>query len=253
MTIYAHSASLDFPVGVFPCLSLTERNRALEKRFDFGIYDCGINDLAKYGEYQDWSLWPPKPSLHGNWVWSAPDYPWDVLKEYPGNTRTPLQCLEDTDANMEYYRHYDSVLLTVQYLFGDALSLRVRLKKFLDRFGVACFGIGNTCKLTNIKKQREIGRVIVEVCGKYNNVTPHVFGCPTELLKYLIHHARFHFSVDTNKYFWGTSPDWPESHRSRNKAERTRFLCNYLAKVGLPVTPAPVPRPYHDIKEWFVH
>jgi hypothetical protein len=228
-TVYIDPASLDFPPDVFPILPIQRRNRTLEKRFDFGIYDAGINDLAKFGEYQDFSMWPPKPSLQDNWSWTAPDYPYDVLKNFKGNKRAPQQCLVDTDANMQKYQHYDSVLLTVQYLFGNPESLRERLLGFLKEFGVAVFGVGNTCKLRDKKKQYAIGRVLVKICEQYE-CQPHIFGCPSPLLDYLLAHAKFPFSIDSNKFFRR------HNRMCSGKVERSLFLREYLAERGLLMT-----------------
>lgn len=244
------------PAGLFPMKRLDERSFELEKMFDKGFYDAGVGDLATYGEYQDWSLWPPKPPLPPGWVWDIPDYPFDVVKDYPGNTRTPQKCLEDTDENLEYYRKYftgGNGIATVQFLFGNADSLQSRLKGFLDKYGVAVFGIGNCCKLWKAGDavQIRIGRAIVETCARYECM-PHIFGCPTRLLDYLVRNAKFPFSADFNKYSRGRLPGETKNHLSRNINERTYFLHKYLVQHNLldrriiadiaPVVPVPVKR-----------
>jgi len=228
-TVYVDPASIDFPPNIFPILSIQRRNLTLEKRFDFGIYDAGINKLATEGEYPDFSVWPPKPPLQKHWTWFIPDHPYDVLRNCEKNKRTPEQCLRDTDENIAKYMKYDDGIPVVQYLFGNAVSLRARLTDFLNQWHTAVFGLGNTCKLRDVKKQYEIGVVIVEFSNKYE-LEPHILGCPSHLLDYLLAHMKLPFSVDTNKFF--------RRHRrmASGKVERSLFLREYLEEHKLMVT-----------------
>ena len=50
--LFVDPASIDFPPDVFPMAPVTRRNKKWESKFEYGIYDCGINDLAKYGEHR---------------------------------------------------------------------------------------------------------------------------------------------------------------------------------------------------------
>ena len=222
---------VDIIPGVYPFIPMYRRNRKLEQVFLFGIYDAGINRLVRDGDYGDW--WEILPDIPLFWEQVIPDYPWDVVRHSPRNTRTPDRCLRDSDFLIEKYYGFPKLMPSLQYLFGDAVNLRQRLRNFHASYPRCLrYGIGNTCKLRNERKQKEIARVLLAEVRETDFI--HIFGCPTFLFRYLLQHASFSFSVDSNKFPWEEVMINGKKVRRRvnGKAGRRNALVNYLKKVG---------------------
>lgn len=223
--LYVDPASVEFPPHVYPFSPVYRRNKTLEKKFKFGIYDAGINMLAKKGSYEGW--WQVIDDLPAGWEQVIPDFPYDVLVNCKNNTRTPEQCLRESDEMIEKYHSLPQMIPSIQYIFGSAGSLRERLNNFFAVYPeVKRFGIGNTCKLTNNQKIKEIAIIMCNVIP--DDCFPHIFGCPTRLLRILNQDARFKFSIDTNKFFWGTYNGMRV--KASGKGQRTQFLIEFIKK-----------------------
>jgi hypothetical protein len=215
---YLDPASMIFPEGFFPILGVFRRDHTLERDFVRGIYDSAIN--KKQGEY----TWMPPKHIPPAWEFTIKDVPCNPLINA---TLNPVKCLEQTDAYLEQYAGLPQSLPVVQFLFGDARSLESRLKVFKDRWGFIRYGIGNLKGLKHKAKVHAIGDVILRLCLPPDR--PHIFGCPTELLRYLLKHGKrdgFQFSLDNNNY-------WRDNERmASGKAERVQFMLRYYIKLG---------------------
>lgn len=223
-TLYVDPASIVFPMGVYPMVPVHRRSRVFENRFKYGIIDSGINDLENYGEYRNLHKYPIK-NLPEGWLWTIPDYPYDVLRNCSKNTRTEQECIDDSDIMIEKYIDYPQALPVLQYKFGDHRNLKYRLKEF-PMEDYPRFGIGNTCKLKDKLKQAYVGQVILGYVPSYCNI--HIFGCPTPLLRHLIA-QKMNFSVDSNKFYRR------HGRMCSGMAERSQFLREYMVDVGITV------------------
>src|SRR4030042_6981381 len=228
---YFDPASLHFPDGTYPILGLHRRSHKWEQRFVHGIYDVGVNTIDEKGNYH----WAPPRQLPPGWEFTLPDFPYDI----DAGILTQQECLDKTDAILEQYAGRPQSLPVVQYVFGNAKSLERRLRDFQDRYGFTRYALGNTVKLTQVRdflKIHRIGRVILKCCPEDR---PHIFGCPTELLRFLVKKSPqtgVRFSFDNNKFFRRHGRLWS------GKVERSLFLREYLADLGLLVRERPDPQ-----------